>query len=118
MALIEHYRPGRVIIDAPVHPKGIPKFVKRLRGRLSLQPELIVEPKADANHAPCGAASIFAKVHRDRRIAALGEVGSGYPSDPVTRRWLLGFIERKQPFPPSVRTRWGTIDALRQQSLF
>ena len=116
--LIEHYRPDRVIIDAPVHPKGIPNFVRRLRGRLSLEPELVVEPKADANHPPCGAASIFAKVHRDRRIAALGEVGSGYPSDPVTRRWLQGFIERDEPFPDSVRTRWGTIDALRQQSLF
>lgn len=116
--LIEHYKPDRVIIDAPVHPRGIPNFVRRLRARISIDPELIVEPKADANYAPCGAASIFAKVHRDRRIEALGDVGSGYPSDPVTRRWLTGFIERDEPFPDSVRTRWGTIDALRQRSLF
>jgi len=116
--LIENYRPDRVIIDAPVHPGGIAKFTRRLLGRLSIEPEMVVEPKADANYPPCGAASIFAKVHRDRRIQALGAVGSGYPSDPVTRKWLKGFIDRNEPFPDSVRTRWGTIDNLRQQSLF
>ena len=38
------------------------------------------------------AASIVAKVVRDREITKLakkyGEIGSGYPSDPVTIRWL------------------------------
>ncbi len=81
-------------------------------------PELVIEPKADLNHPPCGAASIFAKVHRDARIHALGEVGSGYPSDPKTRAWLQGFVDRDEAFPASVRTRWGTVREMLQKSLF
>ncbi len=48
------------------------------------------EHGADENHAIVGAASIVAKVERDAHVARLaeehGEVGSGYPSDPNTRR--------------------------------
>ena len=116
-ALILQTRPDRVIIDAPCHPKGIPNFIERLVSRIGFRPELIVEPKADLNYPPCSAASIFAKVHRDAQIRALGEVGSGYPSDPVTRAWLSGFIERGENFPDCVRTRWGTIRNLAQGRL-
>ncbi|MBM4393475.1 MAG: ribonuclease HII, partial [Deltaproteobacteria bacterium] len=42
----------------------------------------------------------------------------GYPSDPVTRAHLLGFIQRGEAFPPYVRTRWATLDNLRQGQLF
>ena len=55
---------------------------------------------------------------RAAAIQAWGPVGSGYPSDPVTRAWLTGFIQRNEPFPSCVRTRWGTIENLRQQVLF
>ncbi|MEL6344994.1 MAG: ribonuclease HII [Myxococcota bacterium] len=118
---ILHFRPDRVIIDAPVHPRGIPRVKKRLAAALAkqgLSPELVIEPKADANHVPVGAASIFAKVQRDARIEALGPVGSGYPSDPKTRKWIQGFMQRNEPLPDCVRKRWGTIEALRQQTLF
>lgn len=119
--LIADSRPDKVIIDAPCNPRGIPGFVARLLGRLDYEPQLVVEPKADLNHTPCGAASIFAKVNRDRAVAELG-AGSGYPSDPVTREYLRGFLRREQPLPGCVRTRWGTLDELRaelaQQSLF
>ena len=111
-------RPDHVTIDAPCHPAAIPNFIARLTRRLQDAgvpvPQMRVEPKADANYPVVGAASIVAKVHRDLEIEQLGEVGSGYPSDPVTRAWLLDFIQRDVPFPSCVRTRWGTIDALRQ----
>lgn len=117
--LILAVRPDRVIIDAPCNPRGIPAFCARLRRRLGYSPALVVEPKADLNHAPCGAASIFAKVERDAAIAALGpEVGSGYPSDPVTRAYLSGYLARGEALPACVRQRWGTLDNLRQQALF
>ena len=120
--LIVHFRPERVYIDAPVHPRGIPRFVARLQEQIRKAgltvPTMIVEPKADHTYAIVGAASIFAKTERDAEITALGAVGSGYPSDPKTRNWLMGFIERDEAFPPCVRTRWGTIEKLRQQSLF
>ena len=115
--LILAERPDRVIIDAPCHPRAIPAFVARLERAIGYTPELIVEPKADLNYPPCSAASIFAKVRRDHRIHELGDVGSGYPSDPTTRAWLMGFIERNEAFPACVRTRWGTIQNLAQERL-
>jgi ribonuclease HII len=78
----------------------------------------IIEPKADATWPVVGAASIGAKLTRDSAITALGNVGSGYPSDPVTRAILSDLIRSGAPLPPWVRARWGTIEALRQQSLF
>jgi ribonuclease HII len=115
--LILEERPDKVIIDAPCHPRGIPAFVERLVKRIGYRPELVVEPKADLNYPACSAASIFAKVRRDSHIHALGAVGSGYPSDPVTRAWLKGFMERGEAFPSCVRTRWGTIRNLAQERL-
>ena len=121
-SIIVETRPDNVIIDAPCNPKGIPAFQERLTRRLRDAdvpiPHFIIQPKADATFPICGAASIFAKVHRDAAIQEIGPVGSGYPSDPVTRAWLTGFITRGEEFPPCVRTRWGTIENLRQQSLF
>lgn len=119
--IIRHFQPDIVYIDAPTHPSGIPALTRRLQEALTELPRLprfIIEPKADLNYPVVGAASIFAKVHRDQQIEALGDVGSGYPSDPKTRKWLKGFIDRNEDFPPCVRTRWGTIETLKQQSLF
>jgi ribonuclease HII len=52
-----------------------------------------VEHKADVNHAACSAASIIAKVTRDAEIEKIKkqigiDFGSGYPSDPVTKKFL------------------------------
>ena len=117
LQLIQHLQPDRVILDAPCHPRGIPKLQARLSAQAPGVSEWVIEPKADLNYAPCGAASVLAKVRRDEHITPLG-VGSGYPSDPKTRAWLRGFLDRNEPFPDCVRTRWGTIQTLRQGSLF
>ena len=118
--LITKYKPEKVYIDAPAHPKAIPAFRKRLVARIVAAgvkvPEMIIEPKADLTYPIVGAASIFAKVKRDLSIHALGEVGSGYPSDPKTRNWIKGFLLRGEDLPDCVRKRWGTIDKLRQEA--
>lgn len=123
ISLIVAMKPDRVYLDAPVHPRGIPNLQRRLVQAVApLVPEWVIEPKADVNYAVVGAASIFAKVKRDARIkdlaAELGALGSGYPSDPVTRAFIKGFLDKNAPLPTCVRSRWGTIDALRQQALF
>lgn len=53
--------------------------------------QFTVCPKADALFPIVSAASIVAKVTRDRAIsnaAELTEAGSGYPADPLTKCWL------------------------------
>ena len=120
--LIARLRPDHVLLDAPCHPAAIPAFLERLgryvTGLGAAMPSIVAEPKADLNYPVVGAASIVAKVARDAEIAALGPVGSGYPSDPKTRAWLMDFLKRDAPLPDCVRTRWGTIENLRQQALF
>ena len=119
--LIDRYEPELVLIDAPTHPNGIPHFTRRVVRALQLRgttiPAFTIEPKADLTYPVVGAASIGAKLLRDQRIAELGPVGSGYPSDPVTRSWIAGFLARGEALPSCVRARWGTIDKLRQQTL-
>ena len=117
IALIETHRPDHVIIDAPTHPRGIPALIARLRAGLSFEPSFCVEPKADLNYLPVGAASILAKVERDDQIKALGPVGSGYPSDPATRKFLIDALRTDEALPAFVRSRWATLDNLRQMPL-
>ena len=113
--LIRRHAPDRVYIDAPTNSAGVPALKRRLLAAIApLQPELIVEPKADLTYPVVGAASIFAKVHRDAQLGPMGPVGSGYPSDPVTRAWLKARL-REGALPGCVRTRWGTIENLRQE---
>jgi ribonuclease HII len=54
--------------------------------------EIHCEHKADANYPVVSAASIIAKVVREEEVEKIakkyGEIGSGYPSDPKTKKFL------------------------------
>jgi ribonuclease HII len=121
ISLILEHKPDTVIIDAPTHPRGIPAVLQRLQSALKSDahyqnhplPTFIIEPKADLNYPAVSAASIVAKVQRDNDLVEHQVEGSGYPSDPKTRRWLKNFIRTGKEFPACVRKRWGTIDNLR-----
>ncbi len=67
---------------------------------------------ADERVPVVGAASVVAKVERDRRVAALrdeyGAVGSGYPSDPTTRAFLRAFVRDHGRLPGCARASWAT----------
>jgi len=74
---------------------------------------VVAEHKADARYPSVGAASILAKVERDRRVRALGEkegadIGSGYPADPVTMQFLRDYIRANGDVPPFARRSWET----------
>jgi ribonuclease HII len=103
-------KPGRVVIDA---------FEKNLVRKLALDTghgltcEIIAEHKADARYPIVGAASIVAKVLRDREIATIhetyGDFGSGYPGDPKTAAYVESLIKSHQRLPDFVRKSWGTV---------
>ena len=70
---------------------------------------------ADADDPVVAAASIVAKVARDARMAAIDAtypsydgVGSGYPSDPTTRRFLEAYVEDHGDVPDCARRSWST----------
>ncbi|MEM3671016.1 MAG: ribonuclease HII [Thermoprotei archaeon] len=76
----------------------------------------ISEHSADERYVITGAASVIAKVTRDRRIKELekvyGPVGSGYPSDPKTRRFVRDFYIHNGALPSCVRTSWKTASQI------
>jgi ribonuclease HII len=122
--LVMRWRPDVVRVDALGHPSAIPRVIERLQARIGdgLRPQWVMEPKADSRYPTVGAASIFAKTTRDALLddakATYGDLGSGYPSDPKTRAWIIAWARSGEPWPPIVRTRWQTIADLSQQALF
>ncbi|PXF61170.1 MAG: hypothetical protein C4B59_05320 [Candidatus Methanogaster sp.] len=68
--------------------------------------------KADATYPIVAAASIIAKVQRDRAVRTLGrevgDFGSGYPSDPKTIRFMREWFREHKSFPEWVRHSWKT----------
>jgi len=89
--IINLLKPNKAILDCPsVNIKAYSEYVKKL---LKIDVKLIVEHKADLNYVVVGAASILAKVTRDREIEKIKKeiginIGSGYPSDPTTQKFL------------------------------
>jgi ribonuclease HII len=121
--LVQKWQPDLVIIDALGHPRMIPALIERLKARVGASAcRWVMEPKADGTYPCCGAASIFAKTTRDAALeplrAEFGDFGSGYPSDELTRKWLVGWLATGRPWPGFVRTRWETVRALEQVRLF
>lgn len=104
-----------IVIDALGAPVTLPARMRRLRAATGFSGRLLCVPKADRDHPVVGAASVFAKTTRDAALADATrglDLGSGYPSDPKTRRWLAAHAASGAPWPPFVRTRWATVRAL------
>ena len=76
--------------------------------------EVRAEHGADATYPAVAAASIVAKVERDRRVEQLnteyGAIGSGYPSDPTTRTFLREYVRDHGSLPDCARASWKTCD--------
>ncbi|MBU6996268.1 MAG: ribonuclease HII [Theionarchaea archaeon] len=73
---------------------------------------IISEHKADDTYPVVSAASILAKMQRDRRVDELkeiyGDFGSGYCSDGRTTSFLRDYLRREGTFPPITRSSWDT----------
>lgn len=75
--------------------------------------EFIYEPKADDSYPVCQAASIIAKVTRDREVRKIHEkvgfnFGKGYPTKD-TIKFVRRYKERNGKLPPEIRKRWRSI---------
>jgi ribonuclease H2 subunit A len=96
------------------------KYKDLLVKEFSLGIEFIVCAKADSIYPSVSAASIVAKVTRDRAVENWkfiedknGELfnknfGCGYPSDPKTKTWLSEHADAVFGFPNMVRFSWKT----------
>ncbi len=110
-----------VYVDACGDPSRISMAVKRrLEAMGILDVEIHAMHGADKSIPVVSAASIVAKVLRDRHIDELkkiyGDFGSGYPSDPKTRRWLEQVVSKGE-IPPIVRKKWSSVKRLSTKTL-
>jgi len=88
-------------------------FSKDMGGRMK-GAEIIARHKADDTFPIVSAASIVAKVTRDRMIGDIQnefgtDIGSGYPSDRVTMGFIEKWIKDNGSPPPYTRCSWEPV---------
>jgi len=96
------------------------RFGKHIEEKLPFRIQIVSEHKADAKYAVVSAASIVAKVERDRAVAALakrhGDMGSGYITDPKTVEFLKKWVKRYGSYPDFVRKSWKPAKRLKKDA--
>jgi len=123
--MISELDPDTIIVDCPSPNIKAYKeyFASRLSKAVRDKAELIVEHKADVNYIVASAASVVAKVIRDRHIEHLKteigvDFGSGYMSDPKTQEFLKNYYKTH---PHMFRRSWQSYknveDAQKQKKL-
>ena len=113
------------------------RFARRVREGIEdrgIEIQVIAEHGADDRYQIVAAASVVAKVERDRRMELIDDeyasqvsdegtdtVGSGYPSDPATRALLRAYVRDHGDVPDCARRSWSTcadvLAAAEQSSL-
>ncbi|HLC92394.1 MAG TPA: ribonuclease HII [archaeon] len=110
-------RPDVIYIDSP--DVVMAEFGKRIEKYVSFPVKIVSEHKADVNYPVVSAASVLAKVERDAEIKKIseefGEVGSGYPHDEQTIRFLKNYLLHHSELPKIVRHSWQTISSLKNE---
>ena len=89
-------------------------FTSRLQNLVGNGVEVIAKHKADDTYPVVSAASIVAKVTRDRMIDDIRSefdvnIGSGYPSDHYTMDFIRSWIEENGRAPAHVRCSWEPV---------
>jgi ribonuclease HII len=97
----------------------IERFVGQILRVLRVKPIVVSEIRADAKFPAVSAASILAKVRRDRETKKLreryGDFGSGYCSDRKTVAFLESWFMDNDACPPFIRGSWSTVRRIRGQ---
>ena len=106
--VIETLKPDIAYVDASDVLEE--RFKQHILECLSFKVEIVSEHKADRTYPIVSAASIIAKVERDKEIAELankhGNFGCGYPTDPKTISFLQQCLEKLGEYPDFVRKSW------------
>lgn len=115
--IISHLKPSAVFVDSP-EPANAQKFAWMISRYLEEAPEIVAEHKAESKHSVVAAASIIAKVRRDRAVREIEKeighpIGSGYQHDPLCREFLENHLKKEHE--KHIRKCWITFQDLREK---
>jgi ribonuclease HII len=106
--IIETLKPDEAYVDAADTVEH--RFGNHIRDCLKVKVRIVSRHKADRIYPVVSAASIIAKVERDREVATLraewGDFGSGYLTDRKTMAFLRLLLENNDEYPSFVRKSW------------
>lgn len=119
--IINLLSPDIAYIDLPENnSEKFGRFIKKMLREEAENCKLILEHKADSRYKVVGAASIIAKVEREKAIDELkkeyGDFGPGYSSNPKTIEWLRKWIKKHKKYPKIVRKSWITAELIKGES--
>jgi ribonuclease HII len=108
--ILEHNKVNIAYIDSfDTKPKRLAEFIAN---NMDYNIKIYAEHKADINYPIVSAASIIAKIERDKAIDKLrvyGNIGSGYPSDYRTINFVKEWVIKHKRYPSFVRVSWKSI---------
>jgi len=111
-------KPDTVYVDAA--DRLTDRFAEHIQENLTFTPKIVSEHKADLKYPIVSAASIIAKVERDKAICQLqqkhGNIGCGYPSDPKTIKFLEDWTRKFGKYPDFVRKSWKTAKRIMEKT--
>jgi ribonuclease HII len=118
-SVLDRLRPAVAYVDSV--DVNSDRFGKDIRRRLDFDIEIVSKHKADDLYPIVGAASIIAKTTRDNEIEKIKteigqEIGSGYPSDPITMDFLEKWIRENHDSPPHTRRSWETTKRIMRRA--
>ncbi len=109
--VFEELKPDRAFVDAA--DVIAERFGENIKKKYTGKVDIISEHNADENYPIVSAASILAKVRRDELVRKIGsnmgiDIGSGYPADPKTIKFLEDWVKEYQELPDFARSSWKT----------
>jgi len=110
--VVSKLNPDTSYVDScDVNPQRFGKEISRLSGNHKIKSY----HHADSRFVVVSAASILAKVTRDRAIAKLRkdyDLGSGYPSDSLTVKFVTKYYKKNHEMPNFVRKSWKPVQKI------
>jgi len=92
------------------------RFAQEILTKVKRDVKIVSKHKADSLFPIVSAASIIAKVERDRIIREIaqeiGDFGSGYPADERTKQFLENYYTKHGDLPPHTRRSWKSAKRL------
>ena len=108
--IISILKPNTAYVDAA--DVNEERFGKHILELLEFKAKVISQHKADLIYPIVSAASILAKVERDKEVSSLrsqfGDFGSGYLTDGKTELFLREWLKKHDEYPHFVRKSWKT----------